>query len=904
MVIIIMATQNQPKHAPAFSKMHGWAAEGRVLSQRLTVGMVPGILAIAILAALILILASIPAVADRLGPNGRAELQQAGLVLTGLTGIGFLIAATVRGQRLFREHLRQAELVLAQTQAMIAATHDGVVVMDEHGRIQSVNPAGEKIFGQPVSRVLGQNISVLIPDRAVWQDGTVLPRTTKTLGQRPGNQTFPLELNLSELLLDGRRFTVAIVHDASVAERSSDALRQIGLGLIPAPGLDGTRSMLRQLSKAVGTNRSFLVEIIGEGQSAVTMLTISENGDLRGAVATDLRNSACAEVMGKGFRLIAEGARQQFPEDAMIVDHGAEAFAAMPLVDHRGRAVGVIGVLHQQRLEEVAAVESTLQIFAARAAAEIERKRSEEALGAEKERLAVTLRSIGDACITLDNDGRVIMFNPVAERLTGWVHEDATGKLVSDVLHLVDERTRRRSQHLIQRIVTTGGSDAAGSLHILVSRDDGERLVETSSSPIRDRLGRKLGAIIVLRDVTERRRAEEERQKAEKLESLGLVAGGIAHDFNNILTTILGNVSLVLGTSEVPAAITERLAAARKAAQRAQELAGQLLTFAKGGAPVKQSINLSQFLIDTVHCAVAGSHTTCDAKIAEDLWPVDADPGQLAQVIANITVNADQAMPSGGPLHVTAENLDLLVDSASLGLAAGRWVHFALEDHGVGIPEEYLAKIFDPYFTTKPTGTGLGLAAAYSIVKNHGGVILVESTPTVGSTFNVYLPASEKPIVTTAATASEPAAVPMGSGRVLILDDEEAICMLVTCALEPLGYEVTETQDGLVALEKYEEAMKSGRKYDLVISDLTMPGRMSGQEAIRRLRELDPEVRAIVSSGYANDPVMSRYQEFGFCGMIAKPYEIDALGRKVAEIMAQPMPPRVIYHTFEERKTA
>ncbi len=202
MVIIIMATQNQPKHAPAFSKMHGWAAEGRVLSQRLTVGMVPGILAIAILAALILILASIPAVADRLGPNGRAELQQAGLVLTGLTGIGFLIAATVRGQRLFREHLRQAELVLAQTQAMIAATHDGVVVMDEHGRIQSVNPAGEKIFGQPVSRVLGLNITVLIPDRAVWQDGTALPRTTMTVGQRPSNQTFPLELNLCELLLD------------------------------------------------------------------------------------------------------------------------------------------------------------------------------------------------------------------------------------------------------------------------------------------------------------------------------------------------------------------------------------------------------------------------------------------------------------------------------------------------------------------------------------------------------------------------------------------------------------------------------------------------------------------------------------------------------------------------------
>ncbi|MGB8168952.1 MAG: PAS domain S-box protein [Chthoniobacteraceae bacterium] len=879
-------------------------ADGRALSQKLTLGVVPGILIIATLAAVILIVASLPSVVGRLGPNGATELNQAGLILVMLTSIGLLLVATKRGQKLYCEHLRHGELVLAQTQTIIANTHDGVVVMDQYGRIQSMNPAGEKIFGQPVSRVLGQNISVLIPDRAVWQDSTPFPRTTLTNGQRPSNQTFPLELSVSELMLDGRRSLVAIVHDASASERSSDTLRQIGQGVTPTPGLDGTRAMLRQLSKAVGTNRAFIVELLGEGQSAVAMLTISENGDLRGAVATELRNSLCAEVLGKGFQLIAAGARQQYPEDAIINENAADSIAAMPLVDHRGRAVGVIGVLQEKRLEEPAAIESTLQIFASRAAAEIERKRSEEALAAEKERLAVTLRSIGDACITLDNDGRVVMFNPVAERLTGWVHEDATGKLVNDVLHLVDERTRRRSQHLIQRIVTTGASDAAGSLHLLISLENEERLVETSSSPIRDRLGRKLGAIIVLRDVTERRRAEEERQKAEKLESLGLVAGGIAHDFNNILTTILGNVSLVLGGAEVPGPITERLGAARKAAQRAQELAGQLLTFAKGGAPVKQSINLGQFLIDTVHCAVAGSHTTCDTQVAEDLWPVDADPGQLAQVIANITVNADQAMPSGGALLVSAENADLPVESVALGLAAGRWVRFTIEDHGVGIPEEYLTKIFDPYFTTKPTGSGLGLAAAYSIVKNHGGVIHVESTPTVGSTFNVYLPASEKPIESKAPEPSTPSPTPIGTGRVLILDDEEAICMLVTCALEPLGYEVTETQDGLVALEKYAEALKSGRKYDLVISDLTMPGRMSGQEAIRRLRELDPDVRAIVSSGYANDPVMSRYQEFGFCGMIAKPYEIDALGRKVAEIMAQPMPPRVIYHSFEERKTA
>jgi CheY-like chemotaxis protein len=197
----------------------------------------------------------------------------------------------------------------------------------------------------------------------------------------------------------------------------------------------------------------------------------------------------------------------------------------------------------------------------------------------------------------------------------------------------------------------------------------------------------------------------------------------------------------------------------------------------------------------------------------------------------------------------------------------------------------------------------MGLATAYSVVKNHGGVILVESTPAIGSLFDIYLPASEKKIEPATAPTLPPPA-PVGSGRVLVLDDEEAICMLVTCALEPLGYQVTETQDGLVALEKYADAMNSGKKFDLVISDLTMPGRMSGQEAIRRLRDLDPNVRAIVSSGYANDPVMSRFQDFGFSGMIAKPYEIDALGRKVAEVISQAPAGHVIYHTFDTRKSA
>ena len=544
---------------------------------------------------------------------------------------------------------------------------------------------------------------------------------------------------------------------------------------------------------------------------------------------------------------------------------------------------------------------STLQIFACRAEAEIERKRFEEELAAEKERLAITLRAIGEGFITIDNEGRVLILNPVAEQLTGWLQTEAHGRALGDIFQLKNDRTRRRFSHEMSEIVEVGATEAFTAPVLLVSRENAERLVECSTSPIRDKSNRKVGAVIIFRDVTERQRAGEERQKAEKLESLGVVAGGIAHDFNNLLTAILGNISLALLDPEIAAKTGGRLAAAKSATNRAQELARQLLTFARGGAPIKQTASVAQLVRDTASCTLRDSKAVCEFALADDLWAVDIDPGQISQVIHSLTLNADQAMPAGGTVSVTGENVELYADSVSLGLRAGRWVKLSIQDEGTGIAEHYLKKIFDPYFTTKPRGTGLGLATAYSIIKNHGGIIGVDSQPGAGSIFTVCLPASKNPL---AAASALPAQAPAGSARVLVLDDEEAICMIVNCALSDLGYAVTETHDGEAALAAYRSAMEAGQKFDLVISDLTIPGGMGGQETIRHLLELDPEVRAIVSSGYANDPVMSRFEDFGFCGMIAKPYELDALGRKVAEVLAMPRRPKVVYHDFAERKTA
>ena len=828
------------------------------------------------------------------------RLQTAGLGLLSALAVSFLIILSISSYKGFVAQLRKTESTIAQTHAILATTQDGVVVVDDQGLIRSINPAAEQMFEQRGDSMLGKSISILIPQRLFFHDMASVGRgSIMTVGHRKGYFQFPIEISLSAITVNGSRQFCAIIRDVTERKRSEETLKKIGLGVSGATGEEFVRSLLKQLSKALDHDRAFLVELTGPVGTPTALLTIAERGELRPTVSLDLTNSACLSVLTGGFRAYSERARASFPEDSLLADSAAEAFVGMPLNDHSNVPIGVMGVLDCRPVREVQLIESTLQIFAARAAAEIERKRYEGALAAEKERLTVTLRSIADGCISLDNDGHVLMLNPVAERLTGWNQKTAVGKDLGEIVNLLDERTRKRCQHALSRIVATGNAESLGSKVILVNRDGTERFVESNSSPIRDHAGRKVGVVIVLRDITERQRLEEEQQKAEKLESLGVVAGGIAHDFNNLFTAILGNISLALSASP-DEIIAERLGIARKSTQRAQELAGQLLTFASGGAPVKQTTSLDDLLRHTVACALTGPRVVADFQIKDDLWPVEADPTQVSQVISSLAANAEQAMTAGGRVEVVAGNLELPYASPSLGLPPGRWVFFSIRDEGVGIPEQYLAKIFDPYFTTKAKGTGLGLATAYSIVKNHGGTIQVDSTPGAGSTFTIYLPASDNPIP----PAKSDVPVPKGSGRVLVLDDEEVICMLVTCALEPLGYQVVETNDPLTAISKYEESMRDGRKFDLVISDLTMPGTMGGQEAIKHLRKLDPDVRAIVSSGYASDPVMSRFEEFGFSGMIAKPYEIDALGRKVAEVMAQTTRPRVIYHAFEDRLSA
>src|SRR5437879_2005803 len=359
----------------------------------------------------------------------------------------------------------------------------------------------------------------------------------------------------------------------------------------------------------------------------------------------------------------------------------------------------------------------------------------------------------------------------------------------------------------------------------------------------------------------------------------------MAHDNNNLPTTIIGNISLASLLLPPDDEMAERLDDAKNASLRARDLAQQLLTFARGGAPIKKAASIEKLIQDTVSFSLRGSRNRSEFEFADDVAPAEIDAGQISQVIANLVVNADQSMPNGGTLYVSCDNFCYDVDDAAIpDLAPGDYVRVRIRDEGVGIPEKYMKRIFDPYFTTKPKGSGLGLATAYSIIKNHNGLMMVESEVHVGTTFTIYLPAALHQDSPAEAPRTFTPALP-GTGRVLVVDDEDAIRDLVEFTLTRLGYKVSQAATALQGVEMYQEKLRVGKRFDVVILDLTLPGGMGGKEALKKLMEIDPTVNAIVSSGYATDATMSRYQDFGFRGVIAKPYEAAELGKIVHDVI-------------------
>ncbi|NIP37952.1 MAG: response regulator [Candidatus Dadabacteria bacterium] len=407
----------------------------------------------------------------------------------------------------------------------------------------------------------------------------------------------------------------------------------------------------------------------------------------------------------------------------------------------------------------------------------------------------------------------------------------------------------------------------------------GQRYVKAKLIPHKSN-AQILGFYVLAMDITDRKKHEEELLHTQKMDSIGLLSGGLAHDFNNYLTSILGNVALA--KIDIPADndTYTRLENTEKACIRAKNITQQLLAFSKGGEAVKEPVDLAALIIESAEFSSRGSNCKCKFVIQSDLCSIEADKGQISQVINNLVINSIQSMPDGGLINISAVNKPA---SNKLGVIYDNHVLIEIQDSGIGIDEKHMSKIFDPYFTTKQSGSGLGLANVYSIIKKHSGNIEISSLLGKGTKISIILPATNSG--SSAVDSHKTKNQVSYSGRVLVMDDGDEVRDALCNILQKLGFDIYETSEGSEAILEYERSLRNGGPYDIVVLDLTIPGGMGGKETMARLKEIDPDVNALICSGYSNDPVMSDYEKFGFSGVIKKPYTIEDLKSTLNKIL-------------------
>ena len=748
-----------------------------------------------------------------------------------------------------KEALRESE---ERFRAIFEGSLDAVFLADpESGIILDANPAASELFSRPYEQIVGLHYTQLHPSRF-----TEYAKETFAEAIRD-RQLHPVEIQI--LRSDGSERPVEI----------SAQLIQIG-GDPVCYGIFRDITQRKQAQAALQDRLETWQVFFNAIQDVAVML--DRNGyviEANSALARQLGRSV-DEIVGRRLRDFISGEvgklRQSYGDRVI---HSGEA---VRFEDERNGKWfdNIMSPVFdaQRKVAKVVIIARDITV----------NKRTVEALEASEKRYRAVVENQTELITRFLPDGRLTFVNDAVCRYFGKHSADLVG---SGYMPLIPEEDHKKLEDHLASI--SRETPAVTIEHRVIALDGQVRWMQWTNQGIFDEHGHIVEYQCVGRDVTELRQMERELAKVEKLESLGILAGGIAHDFNNILTAILANLSMARIWGDLQDDVSKMLADAEIATVRAKGLTERLLTFSRGGMPVKKTTSIAKLLRDTTEFSLSGSNVRPEYAIAQDLWSVEIDEGQIGQVIQNLAINAKQAMPEGGVIQVSAQNV-VFGEEDPLPLKGGKYVKISVKDEGMGIPEKHLPKIFNPFFTTKHEGSGLGLAICFSVVKNHGGHIDLVSSIGVGTTVDVYLPAFEETIKPLEKEKKKPSG---GEERILLIDDEELVRRSAGNVLTRLGYDVAFAKDGGEGIRLYKKEMDAGRPFDVVIVDLTIPGGTGGKGAIQGLLKIDPQAKVIASSGYSNDPVMSEFRKYGFAGVLGKPYNIEELGRILHEVISE-----------------
>jgi PAS domain S-box-containing protein len=773
-------------------------------------------------------------------------LDSTGMV-SGLCGISTDITDRIETER----RLRESE---DQFRSIFEHANDGIMMADiENKRQLEANKAMCDMLGYTRNEIMNLDINDIHPKEYLHSVTDIFERQVRgeiSMAQdipmlRKDGSVFYADINAGRVTIGGKDCLIGIFRDISERKRAEEELRERERQLAESQRIAHIGSWEHNLktNKVVWSDELFLLLGLdpkkdpGDFRAFFNSIHPDDQPVLKKAIDETVKT-------GKPFSV---DYRYLLPDGKTSILHAQ----AELIPDEAGDMVVLSGT--GQDITE--------------------RKLAEEKIRQSEEFVRSILDTVDEGFIVIDRDYRILTANKAYCGQVSMHCYEVIGKHCYEISHKISRPCYEEGEECAVRYVFATGKPHAVS-HKHTDSDGHVLYVETKGFPIKDASGNVTSVIETINNITEKHLLEEERLKTQKLESIGTLAGGIAHDFNNLLQGVFGFISMAKMSLDQGEKSWTMLEQAERALHMSVNLTSQLLTFSKGGKPVKKRISLTPVIENAVKFALSGSHTEYQIKSCPGLWQVEADEGQLGQVIQNIVLNSDQAMPLGGRINIAVRNVHAHEKGVPQTLMQGDYVEISIKDSGIGIPERFLSRIFDPYFTTKEKGSGLGLATSYSIIKNHNGLIDVQSEAGKGSTFTIYLPSAG------AAEAEAPssAVTPAGRlGRVLVMDDEEIVRMVSGELIRSLGHEVDFAEHGVAAIEKYQQALSDGKPFDIVILDLTVRGGMGGEETIRKMRAIDPAIKAVVSSGYSDGDIVSNYREHGFSAFLQKPYEVKGL---------------------------